>query len=327
MKIDTKDRKILYVLDCDARQSSQAIAKKVGLSKDAVNYRIIRLRKEGVIRNFYTILNTLQLGFMHFNTIIKFRNINSQIKNQFVEYYKNHDKVIWCVSFYGSWDYGVSFLAKNVTEYDAFIQDMLNKFGNNIHEKVISMMVDSPTYTRAYLVAGQKGKEFTYKSSQAYSLDETDQKILEIISQRGDFTAIEVADKVNTSPDTIRYRIKQMTKNGIIQGFRISLNPDKIGHLYYKLLFSLAYVTPQKEKELREFCKQEPYIIQYIKYLGNWEVHIELEVPSEGKLFEIIDEIRNRFGVIIKTYDILRLKEEKLDYYPIRSSNINRKRS
>jgi len=44
---------------------------------------------------------------------------------------------------------------------------------------------------------------------------------------------------------------------------------------------------------------------------------LELEVPNELKLYEIIDEIRTTFGDVIKTYEILRLKEEKLNYYPL----------
>ena len=287
MAIDRKDRRILYELDCNARQSFAAIAKKAGLSKDAVSYRIKRLRDEGIIHHFYTVLNTLQLGFMHFNTLIKFRSITEHTRNEFIAYCKNHDKVIWCVSCYGSWDFGVSFLAKNVVDYDAFIQEMLNKFGINIHEKVISMMVESPTYTREYLVEGKQGKEFSYRNASPYTLDETEQNILEILSKHGDSTAIEIAEKLHTSADIVRYRIKQLIKGGIIQGFRVSLSPERIGFLYYKLLFSLAYMTPQKEKEFREYCKQEPHIIQYIKYLGNWEVQLELEVPNDKKMFDL----------------------------------------
>jgi DNA-binding Lrp family transcriptional regulator len=39
-KLDLKDRKILYELDCDSRQSFRAIGRKVGLSKDVVVNRV-----------------------------------------------------------------------------------------------------------------------------------------------------------------------------------------------------------------------------------------------------------------------------------------------
>jgi DNA-binding Lrp family transcriptional regulator len=54
LKIDLKDRKILYQLDINSRQSYSQIAKKVGLSKTVLVYRINRLKEKGVIRKFYT---------------------------------------------------------------------------------------------------------------------------------------------------------------------------------------------------------------------------------------------------------------------------------
>ena len=57
VKIDLKDRKILYYLDLNSRQSFAEIGKKVGLSKNAITYRIKRLEKEGLINNYYTAIN------------------------------------------------------------------------------------------------------------------------------------------------------------------------------------------------------------------------------------------------------------------------------
>ena len=47
--IDTKDRKILNELDFNARQSNSEIARKVGLSKEVVNYRIRNLEKAEIV--------------------------------------------------------------------------------------------------------------------------------------------------------------------------------------------------------------------------------------------------------------------------------------
>jgi len=51
VKIDLKDRKILYQLDLNSRQSLTQIGKNVGLKKDVVSYRIKRLQDEGVIKD------------------------------------------------------------------------------------------------------------------------------------------------------------------------------------------------------------------------------------------------------------------------------------
>lgn len=317
-KIDLKDRKILYELDLDARQSANQIARKVGLSKDAVNYRINRLKRLGVIKHYYVVLNTLQLGFLHFSTLFRFRNLNSKIREEFVKFCKNNNRVIWCVSCYGSWDFGVSFLAKDLNEYNGFITELLHKFSSNIHEKSMSLMTDSPTYARTYLIPKKQGFELEYKISETTKIDDTDRAILSAISQNANANVIDLSKQLKLSVDIIRYRIKKLIKLNIIQGFRIAIDLDKVGYLYYKLLFALKDLTLEKEEKLREYCKLNPNIVQFIKYLGNWEIQLELEVESESQLYSIIEDIRNNFGDIIKTYDILKLKEEKLDYYPIK---------
>jgi Lrp/AsnC family leucine-responsive transcriptional regulator len=57
IKLDLKDRKILYELDLDARQPLTRIGKKVGLSKDVVSYRMKKLQDEGIIKNYYTVID------------------------------------------------------------------------------------------------------------------------------------------------------------------------------------------------------------------------------------------------------------------------------
>ena len=316
MELDRKDRKILYHLDLDARQSAAAIAKKVGLSKDAVHYRMSRLQRAGVIRHFYTVLNIPQMGFMHFSTLFRFSTINEGIKEEFIGFCRAHERVIWCVSCYGSWDFGVSFLARSIDEYQRFITTILNRFGRNIHEKAMSLILDSPTFSREYLIDGKQGKEFKYAAAEPVEIDLIDHNILSVISQHADITAVEIAHKLGLTVDIVRYRIRQLQKWNIIQGFRAALSLEQIGYLYYKLLFTLKDLTVEKERAFLQYCRTNPHITQFIRYLGNWEIQIELEVPSEKRLFEIIEGLRNTFGDIIKTYDVLKLKEEKLDYYP-----------
>jgi DNA-binding Lrp family transcriptional regulator len=55
-KLDLKDRKILYHLDLDSRQSFRSIGRKVGLSKDVVASRVKILNeiiiKDLIIRDY-----------------------------------------------------------------------------------------------------------------------------------------------------------------------------------------------------------------------------------------------------------------------------------
>jgi len=52
-KLDLKDKKILYELDIDSRQSFRSIGRKVGLSKDVVASRVKKLQEIGIIKRFF----------------------------------------------------------------------------------------------------------------------------------------------------------------------------------------------------------------------------------------------------------------------------------
>ena len=73
--LDLKDRKILYELDLGARQSLSSIGRKVGLSKEVVNYRINRLTELGIIKGFYARIDSSRVGLVIFRTFIKLQNI------------------------------------------------------------------------------------------------------------------------------------------------------------------------------------------------------------------------------------------------------------
>ena len=62
---------ILYQLELNARQPNSEIAKKVGLSKEVVNYRIKRLENERVIKSYYAIIDLSKLGYINFRVYLK----------------------------------------------------------------------------------------------------------------------------------------------------------------------------------------------------------------------------------------------------------------
>ena len=81
-----KDRKILYELDLNCRQSNTQIGKKVGLKKDVVSYRIKRMQDEGIIKNFWTLIDAYKLGYIIFRFYLVFQYVNRDIKKKIIEY-------------------------------------------------------------------------------------------------------------------------------------------------------------------------------------------------------------------------------------------------
>ena len=83
-KIDLKDRKILYYLDFDSRQSYRSLGKKVGLSKDIVTSRVKKLQEKGIIKGFFAIVDYPKIGFSIYRFYFSFQNVTPEIKKEII---------------------------------------------------------------------------------------------------------------------------------------------------------------------------------------------------------------------------------------------------
>ena len=73
IKLDIKDKKILTILDENARLSNAQIARKVALSKPAIEYRLNRFKKNDIIFQFYTVLDITKLGYSAYKVYLNFK--------------------------------------------------------------------------------------------------------------------------------------------------------------------------------------------------------------------------------------------------------------
>ncbi|MBU0460744.1 MAG: winged helix-turn-helix transcriptional regulator, partial [Nanoarchaeota archaeon] len=111
-KLDLKDRKILHELDLNARQSDSEIAKKVGLTRDSVRYRIKKLEDQGYINYFMTLLNSMKLGYNWYRTFFKFQNLSVEKEQEIINWLK--ERASWITKVEGIWDLNTGIFVKNV---------------------------------------------------------------------------------------------------------------------------------------------------------------------------------------------------------------------
>ena len=117
VNIDLKDKKIIEALEDDARQSNIQIAKKVGLSKDAVRYRIARLEKEKIILGYYSVLNISRLGYLTYKLMINFQNTTSKVEEEIIKYLQKSKVVGWLTSCDGVYNLMVVFWVRKPSEF------------------------------------------------------------------------------------------------------------------------------------------------------------------------------------------------------------------
>jgi len=318
IRLDLKDKKILYELDKDCRQTCSQIAKKVGLSSEVVNYRIKRFEEEKIITQYQVVVNLSKLGIIEFKIALSLQNIDSPRLNSILSKVSKIKKAMWIVSCKGNWDMIISGEANSITEVNHIKDEILTFFSGHIRDKSLAVCFKAEVFDRDYLTkdkASLERERILVDESQKIELDELDTEILKELSENGRKSIVDIAFKLKENERVINYRIKRLQKQGIITGFRIALDYNKLGIKFYKTFFYLDNPRNERIRELIYYFRSHKNIIHNVEVIGNWDLEPEFEVYSEEEFDKILAEIKDKFSDIIRKVDILTIsKEHKFVY-------------
>ena len=210
IKLDAKDKKILYELEKNARQSNRIIGKKAGVNPDLVRYRINKLIKTGVIKNFLTFVNFAKLGMTDFGVFINTKGLTKQKEEEFITYIKNHNNASYFAKVGGRYDFIIGIIAKDVLNFNSILTEIIGRYGDHISNKDIAIRMALFHFPKEYLVE-KKGSEgnlpYFGGEIEEIRLDESDKKILKILSTNARINIIEISKKLKIPPSTIALRL------------------------------------------------------------------------------------------------------------------------
>lgn len=316
VKLDLKDRKILSELDYDARQSNSEIAKKVGLNKNTVNYKIKRMTQEGVIQGYYSVIDSSKLGYFSMRVYLKFFRSSKKDEDGLIDWLIKNKLVGVVGKLETSYDLVFMTWVKNINEFKEFWKEFKEKFRKYFWNEKVHIFSRVLHFKRKYLLNFKKeslDKVEIIGGGKIEKFDDLDLEILKILAKDARIPLIEISDKLKTPVRTIAFRIKELKRKEIIQGYRVNLNLDKIGYEYYKLNFVLDNFP--KNSELEDFCKKNDEIIYMDETLEELDFEIDVEVKNKKELMDLIDNVKGRFQV--RDVEILTLnKYLKLESIP-----------
>ena len=311
-KIDLKDRKILYELDLNCRQSNTQIGKKVGLKKDVVSYRIKRMEDEGIITNYWTTIDTFKLGYTVFRVYFNFQDISLEEKNELVKEFVDYGNS-WAVNTVtGNIDLSVVAWVKNIFEFYTFLDNILDKYGKYISKKNLSVYVQADEYIKSYLLEGEDTKGPREKFSircvgEKVDIDEVDYQLLNHLALHARMPLIDIAEKLNVSSQTVNYRLKNLIENGVIKGFRINVNESMLGLQYFDVRVNLT--DHSFRKELIEYLSTKSYLKCINTAFGYADLELELILENMDSLIQTMDFLIEKFPRVIRNYHIIKVKK------------------
>ena len=133
-ELDDADKSILKELAINARISIVDLAKKLNLTRDVINYRLKKLKKDNIIVQFRCYLNLNELNVHHYKIILRTKNLNQEYENKIKQYISKHKKATQLLKLIGSWDLEIEFETENEDELYKILNEIRKDFSSIIRD-------------------------------------------------------------------------------------------------------------------------------------------------------------------------------------------------
>jgi Lrp/AsnC family leucine-responsive transcriptional regulator len=308
INLDKADLKLLTELDKNCRMPSTQLANRIGKSRQAVDYRINQLVKEGIITSFQASINPHKIGYKLYKIYLKLRNLPI-VKEKLFSYLKKSGTVYWMGECSGSWDLIFAVFCKSDIEFFNFKNEFMSSFSEIIIIAHGESLVDVKQFPKMYFTKNLSQPTMFAGEIVNNRLEEIDARILQEVVNNGRISLVELSSRTKATIKTIQGHLKNLEKQGIIIQYRIGVNLNKIKKELYKAIIKVDNYNKENEKKLTDYISmlnQTQYFIRNI-----WELELELVVDNYQEYYSIIESLKKEFPYMIKTVDsVLMISDE-----------------
>lgn len=138
--MDQIDKKILNILEQNARASLKELSAACYISSPAIAARISKMEESGIITGFHTSVNREKLNY-HVKAFIMVQ-LEPRQKGDFYPYVQSIPNVIECNCITGDYSEVMEVVFPSTGDLDAFINEIQERFGKTSTQIVFSTSVE-----------------------------------------------------------------------------------------------------------------------------------------------------------------------------------------
>lgn len=150
----------------------------------------------------------------------------------------------------------------------------------------------------------------------AYQLDDTDKQLLNLLQENARYKAIELAEEIGVSDNTIHNRMEQLEEANVITGYKATTDYDKAG---LRLYFHFSCTAPISERsDVAEEAMELPQIVEVTELMtGHENLHLKA-VGAKNEDITAIAEQLDDLSLEINDENLIRAEyTNPLDYVTV----------
>ncbi len=310
MDLDARDRRLLCLLDRNARRPLSHLSKDLQISKQAATQRVLKLRRSGIISSPYALLNTLAMARVWGRLLIRLRMATPKIEKEMADFAKKQKGMDRIAFLSGAYDVALDYWSESVGTFKKAKDEFLSEFADCIKENEISFVTAKHSFSVRAFAPEVESVESVITEGERLRLDGNDRKILGALSGHADWSALQIGKRAGIDAKTVYYRVKRLEEDGAVLNYRIRIDYAKLGYAKYRFFIVFGKHGEKKKAELLGFLKSLPEILSISETLGNEYLEFEAAVPSVARVHEIIADLRGGFSGLVEGYGYAEVRAE-----------------
>ena len=129
-------------------------------------------------------------------------------------------------------------------------------------------------------------------------LDIVDKRILFELERNSRISDVKLAKIIGKSKDAVRYRIRKLEEEGIIEEWKTWIDMAKLGYKSFTIYFTLMNI-PEKRKKLIAEVKNDKRVYWIGVAEGVWNIGVTYFVTSNEELFSIKNDLLSTYEDLI----------------------------
>ena len=128
------------------------------------------------------------------------------------------------------------------------------------------------------------------------NIDLVDRKILAQLDKNARISYSELGKRMRIAKETVKYRIGQLQKKGIIKGFYTVINLSKIGFTVYRVYLRLQNTSPKLEQEITKYLSTSKNVAVLYRTNGPFHIAVGVWARDVWEYEQFLSELKRRFG-------------------------------
>mgnify|MGYP001161632502 FL=1 len=140
MKLDNIDKKILIILQKNAKITNSKLSNEIGLSPAPTLERVRKLESNGIISGYHAKLNKSKIGLgVSTFVMVSLKGHNKKNLLTFLDKIKNVENIVECHHITGSGDFILKVVAEDIESYQSLMLEKVSEI--EVADSLQSMVI------------------------------------------------------------------------------------------------------------------------------------------------------------------------------------------